>query len=111
MIDLNSSSFDSLKRLHKYLHPALHRLEDLSRGDVENFLKIHEEDILSSAGSVMKMYLNFLEKVVPANISYFHFMREQDFYIHLIAMRYVIKAGHINKAYLRKCHIFADIRT
>ena len=57
------------------------------------------------------MYLNFLQKVVPANISYFHFMREKDFYIHLVALRYVIKAGNVNKCYLRGTHIFADIRT
>ena len=57
------------------------------------------------------MYLSFLEKVVPANISYFHFMREKDFYVHLITMRYIIKAGHINKSYLRRSHIFEYIKT
>lgn len=53
--------------------------------------------------------MNFLEKVVPTNISYFHFMREKDFFIHLTALRYIIKAGHINESYLQGSHIFGSL--
>ena len=43
VVDMNSTSFDSLKRIHKYLHPALqcldeHIAQDYSRG----VLSLHE---------------------------------------------------------------------
>lgn len=96
--------------MHRFLHPALQALNSLIQSeDPDNFLRLHEQDIISSSAFVIKMYLNFLYKVVPANVSYFHFMREKDFYIHLTALRYAVRAGYLNRSYLRQVHVFAQI--
>lgn len=42
------------------------------------------------------MYSSFLQKVVPTNITYFHFMREKDLYTHYIAILYTLKYGYLN---------------
>lgn len=60
----------------------------------------------------MQLYCVFLSKVVPANISYFHFMREKDFYIHYNALKYVIEvgqAGTTGKAAGRSLDVFSRL--
>jgi hypothetical protein len=42
---------------------------------------------------VLFTYQKYLEKVVPTNITYYHFMREKEFYTHFVALKYVIVVG------------------
>ena len=37
------------------------------------------------------MYRKYLQAVVPTNITFFHFMRETDIYMHYVAIKYVLK--------------------
>jgi hypothetical protein len=39
------------------------------------------------------MYKNYLDRVVPANITLYHFIREKEYYAHLITIRYVLLVG------------------
>ena len=107
---LNMSSFISLKKIYRYLHPALkfpHSTDN--KEDVQEVLMHYGADLLQSTVYVARMYLTLLEKVVPTNITYFHFMREKDFYSHYVAITYVLEFGHLNGALSNRNHIFERI--
>lgn len=118
MIDLvDFGQSNSLKKISKYLNPALKYLAyckeqggsgDLDQSGGENYLRIHEEELVSSAGSILNMYCDFLRKVVPANISYFHFMRERDLYTHYCTLKYVLEAGHVGSLHPE---VFSKMKT
>ena len=55
------------------------------------------------------MYLAFLERVVPTNITYFHFMREKDLYSHYISILYGLEFGHLNSSLSEGRHIYGKI--
>ena len=85
------SSFISLKKIYPYLHPAL-KFKDSTdnKSDIEEVLLHYGNDLLQSTVYVARMYMTLLEKVVPTNITYFHFMREKDLYCHYVAIAYIL---------------------
>ena len=42
------------------------------------------------------MYKNYLDKVVPNNITLYHFIREKDYYAHFVIVRYILLVGLTN---------------
>ena len=60
------------------------------------------------------MYCEYLRKVVPANMSYFHFMRENDLYIHYCTLKYVLEAGNAGtlfRASGKSINVFNRLKT
>lgn len=39
------------------------------------------------------MYKQYLEQVVPANIAFYHFIREKNYHGHIAVVRYVMVVG------------------
>lgn len=54
--------------------------------------------MLSTSKYVIHMYKNYLEKVVPANITFYHFIRQKEYYAHMIALRYFMIVGITHKS-------------
>lgn len=49
---------------------------------------------------VLRLYKEYLKKIVPSNSTYFHFLRDSEFYVHYIVVRYVLIVG--DSHHLRK---------
>ena len=101
------ASFTSIKKMHKYLHPAL-KFILLAQSNQEYFevIKLYEEYLIQSSVYTAKMYMMFLEKVIPTNITYFHFMREDELYSHYTAILYILHCGHLNESLQKRIHIY-----
>ena len=104
------SSFNSLKKIYCYLHPAVKLiLSSKNKQEVREALIHYQNDLIHSSVNVVRMYLAFLERVVPTNITYFHFMREKDLYSHYISILYGLEFGHLNSSLQDGRHIYEKI--
>ena len=97
------------------LHVVAHYLIGENRfEEVEELLSQEEDQLFASSKYVLHMYKSYLEKVVPANITFYHFIREKEYYAHLVALRYFMVVGIRNRnhnifskfKYQNRCELF-----
>lgn len=55
---------------------------------------------------VLYMFQKYLERVMPTNITYYHFIREKEFYTQYVTIKYILVAGLHQPS-----HIFQKMKT
>lgn len=69
-------------------------------------LALEEEAFWMTPKYVLYMFHKYLERVMPTNITYYHFIREKEFYTQYIAIKYILVAGLYQEP-----HIFHKMKT
>lgn len=81
--------------------------------EVQELLVQEQQQLMATSKYVMHMYKSYLQKVVPANITFYHFIRQKEYYGHVVALRYFLVVGIAPKRniltkfkYQNRCELF-----
>jgi hypothetical protein len=79
----------------KHLHSILFYVCNSQAYDkeIEDFIQHNELALVMSTIEILRLYFSYLKKIVPTNATYFHFLRDSEFYFHYVVVRYVLIVG------------------
>lgn len=72
----------------------------------EELISLEEEAFWMTPKYVLYMFQKYLERVMPTNITYYHFIREKEFYTQYVTIKYILVAG-LHQSH----HIFHKMKT
>lgn len=73
---------------------------------MQELLTLEEEAFWMTPKYVLYMFHKYLERVMPTNITYYHFIREKEFYTQYVAIKYILVVGLYQEQ-----HIFLKMKT
>lgn len=93
-VSSNATDYRSLQEVEPQLRAITqYLLGERASGEAEEVIGSEGESLEATGRYVLLAYQKYLERVVPTNITYYHFMREKEFYTHLVALKYVLVVG------------------